>query len=77
MLKQLVRNKIKPIDVSPGDTVILHHVKTTAGGQVVSTVEAARHEVTKNMRGLDTAVIFEVQDELGLKIGIGGMFGRE
>lgn len=29
------------------------------------------------MRGLDTAVIFEVQNELGLKTGIGGMIGRE
>jgi len=54
------------INVMPGDTFGLYHDNN----------EILVQEIDKVMK-IDRAVIFEVEDELGMEEGIGGAFGKK
>ncbi len=75
-MKILFKNKITPVSVMPGDTVNLYHAKVGPDGKTVSRTLVASHQVTKAMTNLDTAIIFEIENEMGLKTGIGGVLGK-
>jgi hypothetical protein len=73
-MKILVRNKISPIYMSPGDTLVLSY-RDPNGGETV----ACSRSFTRSMR-IDEAMIFELTQKelkkLGLKDAIGGIFGE-
>jgi hypothetical protein len=66
MIKWLKREKIAPLNLSRGDSVVLSS----------DNKEVMRATIDKTCM-LDTAGIFEFDDEFDMKEGIGGVFGRD
>jgi hypothetical protein len=74
-MRILKREKIKPIVVCPGDSVVLYYDDMKGNKKVVLREEIISHS-TFNM-----AAVFELDlddcEELGLSEGLGGFFGKE
>lgn len=69
MVRWLARNKVRPISVVAGDTITAVY---NGGGR--------HEEVTTNIdkaMTVDVIAVGEIEDELGFKHGVVGVFGKE
>lgn len=70
MYKILTKSKVSPINIMPGDTIELRYSELGKPDRFV------RRDIEKYMV-IDTLIIVELENELGLEVGIGGFFGKE
>lgn len=76
-MKILKEHTIMPIHVTPADTVSLHYKQTlsTTGETIFNEELINAHPEKEDI--YDTAVIFQIENELGYAAGIGGMLTRK